>query len=107
MHRIGDATYRWSRGRYPTLLNLMYSNHPFGHKQILSAAEVERLLEHAGLQPCESRLFHELALPYASYLQKLLRSQRAAALLAPAAGAFFHAAPLPNKLLAIACKPRA
>jgi len=104
MHRIGDATYRWSRGRYPTLLNLMYSNHPFGHKQILGLLEVARLLEHAGLQPLELRLFHELALPYQSYLQKLLRSQRAARLLAPAARAFFDAAPLANKLLAIARK---
>ena len=33
LHRIGDASYRLSRGRYPTLLNLMYSNHAFGHNR--------------------------------------------------------------------------
>lgn len=105
LHRIGDAGYRLSRGRYPTLLNLMYSNHPFGHKQIFTRAELARLIAHAGLAERESRLFHDLALPYENYLRKLLPDRRAAALLAPAARAFFAALPLRNKLLAIAQAP--
>ena len=105
LHRIGDAGYRLSRGRYPTLLNLMYSNHPFGHKQILTRAELAQLIADAGLVLCEQRLFHELALSYESYLSKLLSSRRAATLFAPAARAFFTALPLSNKMLAVARRP--
>jgi 2-polyprenyl-3-methyl-5-hydroxy-6-metoxy-1,4-benzoquinol methylase len=103
-HRIGAASYRLTQGRYPTLLDLMYSNHAFGHKQILSSREVEGLLVQAGLEVELIRSIHELSLPCQYYLQKLTGSRRAAAWLAPAARAFFAIAPLRNKIIAVARK---
>jgi 2-polyprenyl-6-hydroxyphenyl methylase/3-demethylubiquinone-9 3-methyltransferase len=103
-HRIGDASYRLSRGRFPTLLDLMYSNHAFGHKQILTRAEVRDLLERAGLEVELMRSIHELSLPCHYYLQKLTGSRRAARVLAPAARALFALAPLRNKIIAVARK---
>lgn len=99
-HRFGELTYRLSRGRYPTFLNAMYSAKPFGHKQILSLAEMRGLLEEAGLQVIELKRFHELSFPYAFYLKKLVRSESLVKILLPFVRLFFVVFPIRNKMLA-------
>lgn len=79
-HRIGDLTYRLSMGRFPTLLDLMYSSHAFGHKQILSLQELRELLEQAGLEVQSLERTLELAMPTESYLRKLAGTERFAGL---------------------------
>ncbi|MBV6393786.1 MAG: Ubiquinone biosynthesis O-methyltransferase [Anaerolineales bacterium] len=99
-HRFGELTYWLSRGRYPTFLNAMYSAKPFGHKQILSLAEMRGLLEEAGLQVIELKRFHELSFPYAFYLKKLVRSESLIKILLPFVRLFFVVFPIRNKMLA-------
>lgn len=104
-HRFGELTYKLSGGKFPTFLNTMYSAKPFGHKQILSFAEMKGLLEAAGLQVEELNRFHELSFPYSFYLKKLVRSQRLVKLLLPFVHVFFIIFPIRNKMLAIGRKP--
>lgn len=103
-HRFGEFTYRLSRGKFPTFLNAMYSAKPFGHKQILSLAEMKGLLEAAGLQTLELERFHELSFPYSFYLKKLVRSDILARLLLPFVRIFFVVFPIRNKMLAVGRK---
>lgn len=103
-HRFGEFTYGISGGRFPTFLNTMYSSKPFGHKQILSLAEMKGLLEAAGLQMAELERFHELSFPYSFYLKKLVRSDILVRLLLPFVRIFFIVFPIRNKMLAIGRK---
>jgi 2-polyprenyl-6-hydroxyphenyl methylase/3-demethylubiquinone-9 3-methyltransferase len=103
-HRLGALGYRLSAGRFPTLLELLYAEHKFGHKQILSSQQVGELIAATGLGLEQLELCHELSLPYASYLYKLLRSPAAAETLEPAARFFFARLPLRNKVRALARK---
>lgn len=103
-HRFGELTYRLSRGKFPTFLDTMYSSKPFGHKQILSLAEMRGLMETIGLEVVELKRFHELSFPYSFYLKKLLRSDRFVKLLLPFARLFFLVFPIRNKMLAIGRK---
>ena len=104
-HRFGELTYKLSSGKFPTFLNTMYSAKPFGHKQILSFAEMQGLLEAAGLHVAELKRFHELSFPYSFYLKKLVRSQALVKLLLPLVHIFFILFPIRNKMLAIGRKP--
>ncbi len=83
----------------------MYSSKPFGHKQILSLAEMKGLLEMAGLQVAELKTFHELSFPYPFYLKKLVRSEALVKFLLPFVHLFFVLFPIRNKMLAIGRKP--
>jgi SAM-dependent methyltransferase len=103
-HRFGEFTYKISGGKYPTFLNTMYSAKPFGHKQILSLAEMKSTLEMAGLDMVELKLFHELSFPYGFYLKKLVRSEILVKLLLPFVHLFFIIFPIKNKMLAIGRK---
>lgn len=103
-HRFGELTYRLSRGKFPTFLNTMYSSKPFGHKQILSLAEMRGLLESSGLEVVELKRFHELSFPYGFYLKKLLHSDLLVKLLLPFVHLFFLVFPIRNKILAIGRK---
>ncbi len=103
-HRFGEFTYKVSGGRFPTFLNTMYSAKPFGHKQILSLAEMRGLLEAAGLDVAELKRFHELSFPYSFYLKKLVRSDLLVKLLLPFVNIFFVIFPIRNKMLAIGKK---
>jgi 2-polyprenyl-3-methyl-5-hydroxy-6-metoxy-1,4-benzoquinol methylase len=100
-HRFGEFTYKISGGKYPTFLNTMYSAKPFGHKQILSLAEMKSALEMAGLDVIELKRFHELSFPYSFYLKKLVRSGVLVKLLLPFVHLFFIIFPIKNKMLAI------
>ena len=104
-HRFGEFTYKLSGGRYPTFLNTMYSSKPFGHKQILSLAEMRGLFETAGLEVLELNRFHELSFPYSFYLKKLVRSETFVKILLPFVRIFFIVFPIRNKMLAIGKKP--
>jgi 2-polyprenyl-3-methyl-5-hydroxy-6-metoxy-1,4-benzoquinol methylase len=103
-HRFGEFTYKLSGGRFPTFLNTMYSAKPFGHKQILSLAEMKGLFEAAGLEVAELKRFHELSFPYSFYLKKLLRSELLVKVLLPFVHIFFVIFPIRNKMLAIGRK---
>ncbi len=100
-HRFGELTYRLSGGRFPTFLNTMYSAKPFGHKQILSLAEMRGLLESAGMEVVELNRFHELSFPYGFYLKKLFGSELLVKILLPFAHLFFIVFPIRNKMLAV------
>ncbi|MBN8657571.1 MAG: class I SAM-dependent methyltransferase [Anaerolineae bacterium] len=104
-HRFGELTYKLSGGKFPTFLNTMYSAKPFGHKQILSFAEMKGLIEAAGLHIAELKRFHELSFPYSFYLKKLVRSEGLVKLLLPLVHVFFILFPIRNKMLAIGRKP--
>ena len=83
----------------------MYSSKPFGHKQILSLAEMRGLFETAGLEVLELNRFHELSFPYGFYLKKLVRSETFVKILLPFVRIFFIVFPIRNKMLAIGKKP--
>lgn len=100
-HRFGELTYRLTGGRFPTFLNTMYSAKPFGHKQILSLAEMRGLFEAAGLETVELKRFHELSFPYSFYLKKLVRSGLLVKILLPFVHLFFIVFPIRNKMLAV------
>ena len=103
-HRFGEFTYNISGGKLPTFLNTMYSAKPFGHKQILSLAEMRGLYKAAGLEVVELRRFHELSFPYSFYLKKLVRSDLLVKLLLPFVHIFFIIFPIKNKMLVIGKK---
>ena len=105
-HRFGEFTYRLTGGRFPTFLNTMYSSKPFGHKQILSLAEMRGLFEFVGLEVVDLKRFHELSFPYRFYLKKLLRSDLLVKILLPFVHLFFIVFPIRNKMLAVGRKVR-
>lgn len=103
-HRVGELTYKLTRGRFPTFLNAMYSSHLFGHKQIFSTREMRRLFETVGLQVIDLHKFHELSFPYEFYLKKLLKSPILVNLLLPFVQVFFKLFKIQNKMLVIGRK---
>jgi len=103
-HRVGALTYRLSKGRYPTFLNSMYSEHRFGHKQIFSLVEMRTLFEDVGLEVLEAKEFHELSFPYRHYLTKLLNSDRLAALVEPGIRIALRVFPVRNKMVVVGRK---
>ena len=103
-HRFGEFTYWLTGGLYPTFLSAMYSAKPFGHKQILSLAEMKGLMEAAGVNVVELKRFHELSFPYRFYLKKWVRSELLVRLLLPFVHIFFVIFPIRNKMLAIGQK---
>ena len=74
-HRFGELTYKLSGGRLPTFLNLMYSDTPFGHKQIFSTGELKKIVEESGYEIKLIKKFHELSFPYKHYLKKISKNK--------------------------------
>jgi len=103
-HQVGEITYRFSGGSFPTFLNAMYSSHLFGHKQIFSTREMKDMFVSSGLEVVELQKFHELSFPYEFYLKKLLRSEALVRLSLPAVRAFFRLFKIRNKMLVIGRK---
>jgi len=103
-HQFGAVTYKLTRGRYPTLLNAMYSSHLFGHKQIFSTREMKELFESVGLEVIDLHKFHELSFPYDFYLRKLFKSQVFVNILLPLVQFFFRIFKIQNKMLVIGRK---
>ena len=104
-HQAGAFTYRLTGGRFPTFLNVMYSSHLFGHKQIFSTGEMKQLFESLGLEIVDLHKFHELSFPYEFYLRKFFRSQLLVNLLLPAVKVFFKMFKIQNKMLVVGRKP--
>jgi 2-polyprenyl-3-methyl-5-hydroxy-6-metoxy-1,4-benzoquinol methylase len=103
-HRAGCLSYRLSLGRFPTFLNALYFNTVLGHKQILSTSDVRTLFARSGLETLEVHKLHELSMPHEAYLKRLLRSDRLARSLAPAARTIFRVLPIRNKMLALGAR---
>lgn len=103
-HRFGELTYRVTFGKFPTFLNVMYSSHPFGHKQIFSTAEMTALFERAGLEVVAASKFHELSFPYSFYLKKLMKSDALVKLALPVVILMLKLFPVKNKMLVIGRK---
>lgn len=103
-HRFGELTYHLTFGRFPTLLNSMYSASRFAHKQIFSRQEIRSAFEGVGLRVERCELFHELSFPTDFYLKNLLRSERLSGLLAPAVDLALRTARIKNKMLVVGVK---
>ena len=98
-HRFGVLSYKLTQSRLPTFLNTMYSDVPFGHKQILASKDLDGMFMKAGLEKPEIRLLHELTFPYKFYLVRMLRSEILAALCEPLVHLFFKVFRIKNKML--------
>ena len=104
-HRFGEITYRLTGGKVPSFLNIMYSDQPFGHKQIFSTEEMKRMLEDIGFRDVRITKLHELSMPYFNYIRNMTRSELAGRLLAPLASLFFKVVRIRNKMIVSAVKP--
>ncbi|MEX0685786.1 MAG: class I SAM-dependent methyltransferase [Balneolales bacterium] len=100
-HRVGELTYKFTKGRFPTFLNTMYSAQNFGHKQIFSTNEMKLLFEASGLEVIELNKVHELAFPYRYYLKKLFKSDLVINLLLPLVHIFFTIFKIKNKMVIV------
>lgn len=103
-HRFGELTYGITFGKFPTFLNIMYSEHPFGHKQIFSTKELTTMLNKMGFEILHLEKFHELSFPYAYYLKKMLGSDYLARKLVPLVSLLFLFCRIKNKMLIVARK---
>lgn len=103
-HKFGQISYLLSGGKFPTFLNIMYSNRPFGHKQILSKNDVEQLCAGSKYDLIDLEIFHELSFPIKFYLNKMFKNQLLVNNLTPITKAFFRLARIRNKMLFIAQK---
>ena len=103
-YKFGAFTYALTFGKFPTFLNAMYSDHTFGHKQILSTREMKGLVEMAGLEVVQIKRFHELSFPYRYYLKKMIKSDALVALMLPAVRLFFSIFKIRNKMMVVARK---
>jgi 2-polyprenyl-3-methyl-5-hydroxy-6-metoxy-1,4-benzoquinol methylase len=103
-HRTGEVTYSLSGGRFPTFLKAMYSNQPFGRKQIFSTTQMHAMLTDVGIKVRQLTKVHHLAFPYDFYLRKFVRSGLLVRALTPAAAAFFFVFRIRNKMLVVGQK---
>lgn len=103
-HRAGALTYRLSGGKYPTLLNAMYSAHRFGHKQIFATHEMKQLFEQVGMIVLQLKKFHELSFPNSFYLKKLIKSDQMVRVALPFVNLALKVLPVCNKMLVVGRK---
>jgi SAM-dependent methyltransferase len=103
-HRFGALSYAVSRGRWPGFLNIMYSGHLFGHKQIFSTGEMQDILSLCGFAIDRIEKQHELSFPYEFYLERLFGSQKCARILLPLVELLFRVVRIRNKMIVVARK---
>jgi 2-polyprenyl-6-hydroxyphenyl methylase/3-demethylubiquinone-9 3-methyltransferase len=103
-HRFGEIFYNLSFGRFPTFLNIMYSDHLFGHKQIFSIQNMKDLFEDIGLKVIELRLISELSFPYEYYVKRLFRTNFMSGLAIPVVSKFLSICKLKSKMIAVGQK---
>ena len=103
-HRFGQLTYKLSNGKFPTFLNIMYSNHPFGHKQILSKSDVDSLCNLSEHELKFIKVFHELSFPVKSYLKKMFKSNVIVSLFNPFTKIALKLLRINNKMIFVAKK---
>lgn len=103
-HRFGELTYKLTFGKFPTFLNIMYSEHPFGHKQIFSTLEMQQMLDQAGFEVVHIKKIHELSFPNRYYLKKLLKNDLLVRLVDPMVTLFLNIFKVKNKMVVVARK---
>lgn len=104
-HRSGAGLAQLTGGRLKGFLHDLYSSHRFGHKQILSKADMQLLCTKAGLELVQIELMHELSFPYVFYLKKILKNPFLVKAALPLVKLFFRLFPIKNKMLVVAKKP--
>lgn len=104
-HRSGEWMAKLSGGRLKGFLHDLYSSHRFGHKHILSKADMQLLCQQTGLQLVKIELIHELSFPYTFYLKKILKQPALVKAALPLVQLFFRLFPIRNKMLVVAQKP--
>jgi 2-polyprenyl-6-hydroxyphenyl methylase/3-demethylubiquinone-9 3-methyltransferase len=102
LYRMGELEYRLTFGRSGRVLGAMYSASPFGHKQILTQAQVRERLAELGCQPILLKRITELSFPARFYLDKM--SWATPASLAKVLDRAARRLPLGNKMLGIFAK---
>lgn len=105
-YRVGELTYKLTNGRFPSFLNIMYSNSKYAHKQIFTTSELEKILRDIGFDVIYCKKLHELSFPYAFYLKKIVKSENIAKILVPPVKVFLKIFRIENKMLTIAKKNR-
>jgi SAM-dependent methyltransferase len=103
-HRFGTVTYRITAGRFPTTLNMLYSKDPFGHKQIISTAEMGEMFHRSGFNMIGADKMCELSAPCGDYIFKYFSSRTLARLLGPPAEAFVGVTHVRNKMVVVGLK---
>lgn len=103
-HRVGNFLYWITRGKVNIFLDIMYSEHPFGHKQIFSSSELSRELEAAGFKVTHIEFFHELSFPYEYYLSKIFKYVTVVKIFVTLVKLLFKIFPIKNKMLIVGRK---
>ncbi len=101
-HKFGEWTYKLSFGRFPTFLNIMYSDHLFGHKQIISKTDFNIPLKINHYELHHLQLIKEFTFPIKFYLEKLHFPKLFIAFFAGTISYLLDFLPIKNKLLMIA-----
>lgn len=73
-YRISEYVCRSTHGRNPLFLGSLYSSARFGHKQIFRPAQLAQLLKAVGFEIVTMQGFHDLDLPVAPALNRLLNA---------------------------------
>lgn len=103
-HSFGEVTYTLTRGKFPTFLNIMYSDHIFGHKQIFSIKNMKEMLEKIDFTIMELELVSELSFPYEYYIQRLFKSNYIVEFMSRFVNVFFSICNLKNKMIVVGKK---
>lgn len=103
-HKFGEWTHKLSFGRFPSFLNIMYSDHLFGHKQIFSRTDFKTFCEHHNLTILKLDLIHELSFPLSYYLRKMFIPNFLIPTISYALNIFIKLTPIRNKMLVIITK---
>jgi 2-polyprenyl-3-methyl-5-hydroxy-6-metoxy-1,4-benzoquinol methylase len=100
-HKFGSLSYKLSFGKFPAFLNIMYSNNPYGHKQILSKDDMDHLSNELNLKIIKFDLFHELSFPIEYYIRKLFKSGLLQTISIPLITFFSRHLRIRNKMLVV------
>ena len=106
-HRVGELSYRVSNARFPTFLNVLYSDQPFGHKQILSLAELRHMFLENGLEILHEDRVHELSCPYWHYIAMLVSSRVLRKAANFVCSILWESLPITNKMIFVGRKDHA
>jgi len=103
-HKSGKFISSITGGHMHGLLHLMYSNHSFGHKQIFSKKDINRLLKEHELELVSLQQFHEISFPYDFYLKKIFHNKLLLKLSVLLSTLFFRLFKIRNKMIVVGRK---
>jgi SAM-dependent methyltransferase len=101
-HKFGEISYKLSRGKYPTFLNIMYSNKPFEHKQIFSKSDIQFLCNKYQYKILKLDLIAELSFPIEYYVNKLFTNKNLVAIISKIISLLFKVFSIKNKMIIVA-----